>query len=127
MAAPLLPSTFDAHKRLRAATLARGLAGMTGFPELGVAGLVLWRLTGSEADQLRCEVKLTGDALTLSVSQVGTGDVVVSEPHRDLESLVPRAEQLRDSCLAVGWRELSDDDQNVRPHEGGGHWPCSPS
>ena len=87
---------------------------MTSFPELGAAGLELWRLHGSEADQLHCEVKLDGEALTLIVSQVGTGNVVIAEPHQDLDTLVPRAEQMHDSCLAVGWREFSDDEQNVR-------------
>ena len=79
---------------------------MTDFSR--TAGLVLWRLRGSDVDQLWCHVKYDGDALILTVHQMVTGDVAIVEPHRDIDTLLSRADQLQDTCVSAGWQELSD-------------------
>lgn len=75
------------------------------FPELPSSGLVLWRLSQKPKQRIECAVTLNyrGD-LALTLRNVPSCKLLVSEAHGDIESLVRHADDLRTTFVAGGWR-----------------------
>ena len=78
-------------------------------PELTAQGLVLWRLRRSPEEQLWCSVHDFAGDLSLIVQDPAAPRTAAAEAHQHIESLVNRADRLRDQLLAAGW-ELVDAD-----------------
>lgn len=81
----------------------------TSPPEVTVRGLVLWRLRREPHQQLVCRVSDFGGELALSVQNHETRQVAIGEIHPNIVSLVDRAQAVRQSLLAAGWRVLDPD------------------
>ncbi len=73
------------------------------LPEVSAEGLVLWRVRQPPARNLCCCITESGGELMLGVHDIVTDDVLFAEVHRDVVSLVSRAEELQDDYLAAGW------------------------
>ena len=81
----------------------------TCLPEVTARGLVLWRLRRSPEEQLWCSVRDFGGDLAFVVQDPAAPRTAVAEPHRDIASLVDRAETLRAQLRAAGWQLVDVD------------------
>ena len=79
------------------------------LPEVTADGLILWRLRRTPEQQLWCAVSEFAGELALTVHDVATDQMPVAETYWDIESLVSRAEALRDQFLAAGWEAVDVD------------------
>ncbi len=82
---------------------------MKTLPELTAEGLSLWRLTRVPDQHLWCTVSDFAGDLALTIHNLGTGQVPVAESHDTIDTLVQRADELRDQFLAAGWSEVDVD------------------
>ena len=73
------------------------------LPEVSAEGLVLWRVRQPPRQELCCCITECGGELMLGVHDIVTDDVLFAEVHRNVVSLMSRAEELRDEYLALGW------------------------
>ena len=81
----------------------------TAIPELLTQGLTLWRLRRSRNEQLWCSVRDREGSLALIVQDPSMPRTAISEAHPHVESLVDRAESLRQELEATGWQPVDVD------------------
>ena len=79
------------------------------LPKLTVDGPVLWRLRREAHEQLWCSVSDFAGEFTLTVNNLGTGQVLMAEAHLAVVPLMNRTWGLRDQFVAAGWEEVDVD------------------
>lgn len=73
------------------------------IPELSTDGLILWRLRRTSDDQLWCSASAFAGELALTVHDLASDQVRVTETHWDVVSLVDRSDELRNDFIELGW------------------------
>lgn len=87
------------------------------FPELPASGLVLWRLSHQPEQHIECSVTLNyRRQLSLTVRNVPSCKLLVSEAHPDARSLLEHADGLKGMFVNGGWRaaDRQEEDEPVQ-------------